>query len=351
VDKTIITKSKTMKKYFKTTALLVAVAFSQIACEKDQTEPKTYDKLSQNKSKQPQNINKAEDTTSLYTRIVDYATDLENEIAPEDLSWEEGMLSVESAINFTKGTLGMTSAQSEIVEFTVNATVSEIGGEYQLSGENALSLYNSLKSEINEAYTGSDLYANYGSDVFISVIDVDFNSNPSSSGLKSVGGAITIKYEPEPVFPFCHSSDSWKALDLLGRCVNGSNDNTDAAGRIETYLTHLDCNELWYLKVVNCQPVLWAVSSASIDGFTTINVWNGSSVSDCISANAINNTWIPGALLEADNINPSPIIVNNFPQYLSEVDYSVGKKPGLNGVAHELTVNYAKIVCYAYDPA
>src|SRR5690606_38523837 len=149
--------------------------------------------------KQPQNINKAEDTTSLYTRIVDYATDLENEIAPEDLSWEEGMLSVESAINFTKGTLGMTSAQSEIVEFTVNATVSEIGGEYQLSGENALSLYNSMKSEINEAYTGSDLYANYGSDVFISVIDVDFNSNPSSSGSKSVGGAITIKYEPEPV--------------------------------------------------------------------------------------------------------------------------------------------------------
>lgn len=334
-----------MKNYIKTTALIVAVSLAQVACEKDQTTPKSYDNIHQDKSKQTYNTNKSIDNSDLYIHIVDYATDLEDGVVPQDLDWEKGMLSVESAVNYNLGKLGETSMHSEIVEISVNAEASLVDNTYKLNGEDALSFYNNLKSDINDAYLESDLYTNYGSDVFISVIDLTFSDSPSSSGLVEIGALISFKYKPEPAFPFCDIENDWKALDLLGRCVNGNYDNTDAAVRIETYLTHLDCNELWYLKAVNCNPALWGVASAFEDGFNTTNVWNGQSVSDCISSLAISNTWIPGALTEADVINPSP-------GYLNEVDYSVGKAVNqLNGdVAHKLTVSYAVILCYAYDP-
>lgn len=337
-----------MKQYIKKAAFVFAASLVLIACEKDQTAPTNRmngeDAI---KNKNVQSTNKSAVDSATYFTLLNYINDVEGGSTPPTVDWSIGILNIESAVNHTKSNLGKTSSFSEIVEISATTTISGSGSNYELSGSNALTAYDDLIDEIEDAYYESDLYATYGSDAFISLVDITFDDTPTGFGSAPLGGSVWIKYYPEPDFPFCDFDYGWKALDLLGKC--GSSANSDAAKRLESMVTRKSCNN--NLPNFNCEPLLYTITTLSENGFNSSNLWDGTSPSNCISRTALINTWRPGIDTETTNLNPSPLTFNQTQVHnVFPFDYSVGKESIGTDVAHELTVSYAALWCRPIDP-
>jgi hypothetical protein len=335
-----------MKNSIKSTALMVAVIFTQVACEKESNEPSNSFNTSsnvENTSKKKSNNNKSEGFT--YDEIDEYVTDLENSNDPSSKDWDDAILLIESAVNHTEGTLGEVSSHSEMLSFSAEVYITAEDEDFIIEGEDAAEAYSNLVSELSDAVGNSDLYNEFGSEAFVSAIDLYYDSPPSSSGAIVVYGKAMLKsHQIGPAYPFCSTDYSWKALDRLGKCTSGG--SLDAAIRLESFLTNEDCNSQkvsWY-----CQVYLTHVGFASNNGFNTTNLWDGTASSNCIASNAIQNTWFPGAQTEAYNI--APTLPNNVVG--GQIDYMVGKRNAVSpqsGVAHELTVTYAAYWCPPID--
>lgn len=334
----------TMKQHIKKAAFVFAASLALIACEKDQAEPTNRmnggDAV---KSKNVQSINKNPVDSATYFTLLNYVYDLDGGSTPPTVDWHSGMLNVETALNYSKANLGKTSTHSELIDISASATVSGSAGGYELSGSHSLSLFDDLITEIDDAYYESDLYATYGSDAFISLVDVTFDESPSSAGSITVYATVWVKYYLEPDFPFCDFENDWKALDRLGLCSGGST-GVDAARRLEGMVTNDNCNE--YFAPYNCSPLLYSIVRVTNDGFNSSNIWDGTAASNCISSTALNYTWRPGIDTETSNMNPSPILLPQSTFYVYPIDYSVGKASIGSNVAHDLSISYAAFLCH-----
>ncbi|MEQ8909754.1 MAG: hypothetical protein RIC95_11210 [Vicingaceae bacterium] len=331
-----------MKFKYKKPLLYVAVALAFWACEKDGTTPSNQNNQSTKAATTKNGLvqNKSEGLT--YSQIDSYVSALEESNEPTTEDWETALLLLESAINHTDGEVGNRSTHSEILEFTTEVAISESGDGFEVSASDALEFFESLQLELANEVSGSDLYSDFSNDVFVSVIDLQFEQ-PSSAGSFSVPVTAFLKYEEDfgPQYPYCETDYDWKALDRIGKCTGGT--NMDAAIRLESFLTNNDCNSNMISPY--CTVPYWTnVVTASKSGFVTSNIWDGNYSSDCVSSFNIDQIFFPGMVTEGSTMNPLPYTT-------SEIDYVVGKDPNklfVSGVAHKLYVSYAAISCNNY---
>ena len=324
-----------------TATLIAALASFQIACEKDVDQPSASMENNSTKSTKKSLMNNKSGGLS-YTLIDNYVSELEANNSPGDEMYDLSLLMIESAINHTEATPLPKSTHSELIEFSAEVDITSSAEGFIIEGADALDLYTELVSELNSAIDNSSLFYSYGGDAFVSVIDLTIDGTPSEAGSIGVSGQAMLKFDVEPDIPYCYADNNWKALDQLGKCTGGH--FIDAAMRIESMISNTSCNSL---KMADWCTAYYAshITFATNSGFSTSNLWDGTSTSTCINASAINNTWEPGALTEASSMEPAV--------YNVHVDYMMGKlnaaSPSTN-VAHELTVSYADVWCPPIDP-
>ena len=326
-----------MKKRMITATLIAALASFQIACEKDVAEPTANNNQIVTQKVKKQNNKSSDFDYELYD---DYISDLETASTPDDQDWEQALLLLESAVNHTEGTLGEVSTHSEIVSFSAMVYLSEGEEDLIVEGEDALDFYEDIIEELNIAFNNSNLYATYGTDAFVSAIDLHISASPSTAGALEVDGSGMVKFNLEPDYPYCSANNNWKALDQLGFCTSGGT-GLDAAMRIESMLTRQSCNS----SLAPAYCTAYYVSNVTFvqeNGFNTSNLWNGTASSNCISSGAINSTWKPGAITQANSMKPAYDI--------AQIDYAMSGLFGVNTAGHKLTVSYAYVGCPAVDP-
>ena len=330
-----------MKNQIKIALISFALIGAQIGCEKDIDSPSSTNSKIKNENSKFKPIQMQDKSGGLsYDLINDYTDDLESSNSPTDEKWNLALLMIESAINHTEGTLEQVSTHSELLEFSSTVDITESGGELLVEGNDALGLYDDLVADLTTEINNSGLKAEHGSGVFVSAIDLYLDGNPSGPGNIAVYAQAMLKFDVEPEFPNCSADNDWKALDQLGKCSGGS--NLDAAIRIESMLTRVSCSS----SRANDYCIAYSLSHvtfATKDGFSSSNIWDGTASSNCITELAINNTWEPGAITEANNMAPAS------PRN-SQIDYMMGKATNTSGVAHELTVSYARVWCPPIDP-
>jgi hypothetical protein len=81
----------------------------------------------------------------------------------------------------------------------------------------------------------------------------------------------------------------------------------------------------------------------SSSGHSSSNIWDGSSVSDCIYASSINYRF---TTYKAE----SDVISGSSTPYVTYIDYQVLKDIDGSDVAHELEVTYADLIMHPCDP-
>lgn len=340
-----------MKNITKIAVFVLATSFTIIGCEKD--ESMTPNNSTNGGSlKSTNNTMKSGGLTG--ADVIEYDSLLQIDEEPATMDRDIALLMLESSINLNKGNHGLISTHSEYAEFEIDIYSENLGnGYHEVTGADALTYYGELETEVQSAYESSELYAEYASDAYISIVDIVFETNISgSAGLRGTTVGVLIKYNLEPDIPYCSAVDSWKALDRLGYC-SGSID-MDAAGRLESFLTNPNCSTIiWNPNGCGWNGV-WDVVISSETGFNTSNIWDGTAPSNCISAGALNNTYFPGAITEMQNLKGLlPNLINGGSGSLRDpIDYKVGKDDSQTSsdVAHEITVWFARTWCGPVDP-
>lgn len=324
-------------------ASLLLMSLLVWACEKDQTNPNTLSNNTISENSQPHKGLKNQKST-LFESIQEYEDSLLTSSYPETIEREDALLYMESIINHNEADASEVGNLSEEVTFEVGVNISENSqtSELEIQGDDALSFYNSIEADLEDAYEGSDLYEEHGADAYIAVVDLDIPSSGSGTGTESVGVAAQLKVVLSPAFSDCSSQYDWKALNLLGTCTGSYSGVFDAARKLEGMLNDADCNSDKFERM--CTSVyFYSIASASSSGLSSSNIWNGTSPSDCLTAIAINNTHFPNYKSEANSITSS-ISQKTF------IDYQVKGIEGVGtNVAHNLKVQYASQIFHPCD--
>ena len=335
-----------MKTSYTKCSLFLSLIFFFASCEKENDlstnspSNKTDAVLTKGKS------NNVKSAGITYEIIKNYTDSITQGIEPPDKSVTLGLNHIESALNYELGDYEQPGERTEVISVEADLEISDDGsGNQIIKGEDALTFYNSITNEINTAVANSDLVTEYGEDsVFIDLVNIDTDTS-FSTGLIVPTTNIIIHKKTFTVDP-CNAVKGWKALDQLGQC-NGTQVNWDAALELERILNSKVGNCGVPFCGTGCAFYTWNVTTHSILGFVTNNVWNGLRVSDCLTKNAINNTWVPGAKTEATNFFPNP---PTHPPH-TVLDYQIRgafgaiQQPAFQGVAHRLDVEIAEIFC------
>jgi len=324
-------------------ASLLLVSLMVWACEKDQTNPNTLSQNGVSENAQPDKGFRSQKSTIL-DDIQDYEDDLLSNTEPPTTEREEALLHMESIINHNEADASAAGNTSELVSFNVEVDISLNGsGDLEIEGPDALDFYADLESELQDAYEESDLYGEHGNDAYIAVVDLDIPET-GSSGTESVGTNVLVKYILSPSFSSCSALDDWKALDLLGTCSGASVNSFDAARKLETMLNDGNCNSDKFGQL--CTSIYFrSIGMGSSSGHSSSNIWDGTSVSQCIYASSITNNHFPNYQSEADSIS------GGSAPYITYIDYRVDKDIAPNNdVAHDLFVTYAQQRFHPCDP-
>ncbi len=285
--------------------------------------------------------------------IITHTKDLLNGDEPSaTFDLETTLKLLETAVNTDIGNFDKKSYYSERLEIEVDLDYTESEGVFSLDGQ-SLDYFNTIKDEVEDAFTNSTFYATHGSSSFISVIDFEGLDNYGSSPTDKISVLVDMKYDYEPLVPFCSFDNDWKAYQKRGDC--SAMYAGDAALRMESMLMNSDCNSQLGSPGFTCVcDIVWYdIKTRYEKGRNDSRIWNGNSGADCLSKSDLNNIYEPGAKAVANDLTPtwttyvvpSNPLIGQINYYLYGENYTDPITSSNKG-EHVLVIQYAQLIQY-----
>lgn len=329
----------TMKNYIKLTALIVAVSFAQVACEKDQNEPANRMNAGEAvKSKNYEITNKSSE--ELLEDILSFIDHVTESSLDSSFEAEDALLYTEAALNYrlTNDNHLPSSTHIDTTEYYV-----EIDDEDGLiiSTEKIQSMNDDLYDVIYSEASDYNFEDNMDGK-FISFVDMDWSNLGVGSNLITVAYSIN---NFNSVMPTCNFTNSFRPIFDMGGCNGNPATSSDAGKELNKVVNYPSCNT----ELNSCQNGVWAFLNSTDEiipwhnfgwsqTYTNTSIWDDTQyLNVCLNASRMNELrdsciWIstqekpsnPDITLKNISVG-SDILMSSPAVYLHTYKYTYGQ--------------------------